>query len=119
MIIFFDIKEIIHKEFVLADQIVYSAQYRDVHGDCMKMCEDFASLTWLFNHDNGLFHTSFFTREYFTKNNITVVPHLCYSTDLVPRNFSVFPIEDAEALEPELTVVSELTTSRVMVVSIL
>jgi hypothetical protein len=38
LIIFFAIKEIVHKEFILAGQTVNSAHYCD----CMKMCEDFA-----------------------------------------------------------------------------
>jgi hypothetical protein len=39
---------------------------------------------FLFHHDNAPFHTSFFTREFMTKNNMTVVPHpLCFS--LFPR----------------------------------
>jgi hypothetical protein len=29
---------------------------------------------WLLHHDNAPSHTSFFTREFFTKN-VTVVPH--------------------------------------------
>jgi hypothetical protein len=37
LIIFFDIKVIVHKEFALAGQTVISAYYFD----CMKMCEDF------------------------------------------------------------------------------
>jgi hypothetical protein len=42
LIIFFHIKSIIHKEFVLADQTANSAYYCDVYGDCFRMCEDFA-----------------------------------------------------------------------------
>jgi hypothetical protein len=41
LIIFFDIKGIVHKEFVLADQTVNSAYYADDYGNCMEMCEDF------------------------------------------------------------------------------
>jgi hypothetical protein len=35
IIIFFDIKQIVHKEFVLAGQTMF-------YGKCVKMCEDFA-----------------------------------------------------------------------------
>jgi hypothetical protein len=38
--------------------------------------------------DNALSHTSFFTRGFFTKNNMTVIPQ--------PPYFSVFPIEVIE-----------------------
>jgi hypothetical protein len=34
-------------------------------------------------HDNALPHVSFFTKEFFTKTNMTVVPH--------PPSFSLFP----------------------------
>jgi hypothetical protein len=42
LIIFFDIKGIVHKEFLLAGQTVNSAYYCYFYGDCVKMCEDFA-----------------------------------------------------------------------------
>jgi hypothetical protein len=57
-----------------------------IYGDCMKMCEDFVP-----NYGNKrtgccipttLSHTSFFTREIFTKSNMTLVPH--------PPYFSLF-----------------------------
>jgi hypothetical protein len=38
---FFDIKGIIHKEFVLAGQAINSADYCDILQDCVKMCKDF------------------------------------------------------------------------------
>jgi hypothetical protein len=42
LIIFFDIKRIVHKEFFLAVQTVNSVYYCDVLLHCVKMCEDFA-----------------------------------------------------------------------------
>jgi hypothetical protein len=44
LVIFFDIREIVLKEFVLAGQTVNSAFCCDVtvYGDCVRMCEDFA-----------------------------------------------------------------------------
>jgi hypothetical protein len=41
LIIFFDNKGIVHKEFVLAHQTVISHITVTFHGDCMKICEDF------------------------------------------------------------------------------
>jgi hypothetical protein len=43
------------------------------------------------DHDNAPSYTSFFTREFLTKNNMTVIPHPPYSPDLAPCNFSLFP----------------------------
>jgi hypothetical protein len=33
---------------------------------------------WLLHHDNALSHTSFFTREFLTKNNMAVARHPPY-----------------------------------------
>jgi histone-lysine N-methyltransferase SETMAR len=46
---------------------------------------------WLLHQDNTPSHTSFFTREFLTKNNMTVVLHASYSPDLAPCDFSLFP----------------------------
>jgi hypothetical protein len=42
LIILFDTKLIVHKEFVLAGHTVNSAYYCAFYGECMKMWEDFA-----------------------------------------------------------------------------
>jgi hypothetical protein len=42
LIIFFDIKGIVHREFLLAGQTVNSAYYCGFYGDCVKMWEDSA-----------------------------------------------------------------------------
>jgi hypothetical protein len=42
-IIFFDMKGIVRKEFVLEGQTVNSAYYVTFYGDCVKMCQDFAT----------------------------------------------------------------------------
>jgi hypothetical protein len=38
---------------------------------------------WMLHHDNALSHTSFFTREFFTKNNMTIISK--------PPHFFLFP----------------------------
>jgi hypothetical protein len=59
LIIFFDIKGIVHKEFVLAGQTVYLTFY----GNWVKLCKDFVlnfgGKNWLLHHDNTPSHTSF------------------------------------------------------------
>jgi hypothetical protein len=82
LIIFFYIKGIVRKEFILA-------------GDCLKMCGRFRPELWgqkyrlLLHHDSA----SFFIRDLLTKDNMTVVPH--------PFYFSVFPqIEDKTKRPP-------------------
>jgi hypothetical protein len=56
LIIFFDNKGIVHKEFILAGQTVKSAYYCD----CMKMCKElWRQKNWLLHHHNALTHASF------------------------------------------------------------
>jgi hypothetical protein len=66
-IIFFDIKGVVHKEFVLASQTAY-------YCDCLwQLCENVQRLrldiwrkkSWLLHHDNAPFHTSFLNRNFF------------------------------------------------------
>jgi hypothetical protein len=87
LIIFFDIKGIFHKEFALAGQTV-NYYYCDVLRLLLENVrrlrpELWQQKNWLLHYDNALSNTSFSTREFLTKNNTTVVPHLLY--------FSVFP----------------------------
>jgi hypothetical protein len=84
---FFDIKEIVHKEFVMADQTVYSAYYCDVLRRLRENIQRLRPELWrqknlLLHHDNSPSRTSLFTREFFTKNKMTIVPRhptfLCF-----------------------------------------
>jgi hypothetical protein len=70
LIIFFDVKGIVHKEFVLADQTVNSAY--NFYGDCVKTCEDSApnfgdKTTGCCITTTHRLTLSFFTREFLTK----------------------------------------------------
>jgi hypothetical protein len=73
LIIFFDIKGIVHKEFVLVGQTVISAHYRDV---LRRLRENAGRLrpglrqqkNWLLHHDNAPSSTSFFTWKFLTEN---------------------------------------------------
>jgi hypothetical protein len=75
---FFNIKWIVHKEFVLAGQIINSAYCCDV---LMRLREIVRRLrselwrqkNWVLHHDNVHTHT-FFTMEFVTKNNMNVAP---------------------------------------------
>jgi hypothetical protein len=86
LFIFFDIKGIVHKEFVLAGQTVNSAYYCHI---LRRLCEDVLRLhpelwsqkNWLL-HNNTLSHTSFFTKEFLIKK------HDCHPS---PPCSSLFP----------------------------
>jgi hypothetical protein len=67
-------------------------------GDCMKMYEDLTetlATKELLHHDmHFMCNTSFFTKEFMIKINMTVILHPPFSPDLSLCNFSVVPIED-------------------------
>jgi hypothetical protein len=79
LIIFFDIKEIVHKEFFLTGQTVNSACSCDI---LRRLPENVRRLfpelwrqkIWLLHHDNAPSHASVFTKKFLTKNNTTTVP---------------------------------------------
>jgi hypothetical protein len=79
LIIFFDIKGTVHKEFILAGQTVNSSYlckvlwrlHENVQRFCLKLWQQ---KNWLLHHDNAPSHTSIFTREFLTRNNMTVIP---------------------------------------------
>jgi transposase len=64
------------------------------YGDCENVRrlqpELWGQKNWLLHHNNAPSHTSFFTREFLTKNNMTLIPHPPYSPDLAPCDFSLF-----------------------------
>jgi hypothetical protein len=51
------------------------------------------------HHDNALSHTFIFTGEFFTKSNITVIPHPPYLPDLALCNFSLFSLFSSLEIE--------------------
>jgi hypothetical protein len=94
-----------------------------VHENVRQLCPKlWRQKNWLLCHDNSPFYTSFFTREYFTKNNMTVVPQPPHSPDLVPCYFSMFPrvkiklkgrhFDTIEVIETESQVVLNTRTKR-------
>jgi hypothetical protein len=96
-IIFFNIKGIVHKEFILAGQPVNSEYYCDVLRRLHENVQSFRPELWrqkncLLQHDNAPSHTSFSTREFLTRNNMTAIPY--------PPYFSLSPTEDKTERPP-------------------
>jgi hypothetical protein len=83
-IISFDIKGIVPKVFALAGQTVYSSHHCDVLLQLLENVRRLRPELWrqknrLLYQDNAPSHTSCFTREFFTKNDVTIVPtHLTF-----------------------------------------
>jgi hypothetical protein len=114
LVILFDIKGIVHKQFVLAGQTVNSAYYynllRRLRENVRRLrSEIWLQKNWLLHHDNAPSHTSFLTRESLTKNNTNVFPHL--------PNLKFRHVDTIELIEAESQVVlttSQNTTSRML-----
>jgi hypothetical protein len=89
LIIFFHIKELVQKEFVLAGQTVNSVYYCDVlrllsENVWRLRSEIWRQNNWLLHHDNAPSHISFYNREILTKEKqLGCSPH--------PPYFSLFP----------------------------
>jgi hypothetical protein len=87
LIIFFDIMGIVHKEFVLARQTVKSAYYCETLQRLRKNVQrlrpkPWRQKKWLLHHNNTPSHTSFFMREFLTKN-MTCSRSLYFSVSLI------------------------------------
>ena len=96
LIIFFDIRGIVHKEFIPPGQTVngnfYCKVLRQLRGNVRrKQPEMWENRDWLLHHDNAPAHTSLVVREFLTKNNMTTVPYPAYSPNLSPCDFYLFP----------------------------
>ena len=96
IITFFDVKGIVHKEFVPTCQTVNSGFYCDVlqqlHENVRRRHPKlWRDQTWLFHHDNALSHTSILIHQFLAKSKMAVIPHPPYSPDLAPCDFLLFP----------------------------
>ena len=96
LIIFFDIRGIVHKEFVPPRQTVNGNFYFEV----LRRLRETVMWKWpamrknrdcLLHHDNAPAHTLLIVSEFLTKNSMTTVPHPAYSPDLAPCDCYVFP----------------------------
>jgi hypothetical protein len=102
LIILFDIKRIVHKEIILVGQTVNFVYFCDslwrLRENVQKLYPElWRQQNWPLLHDNALFHTSFFTREFLTKNNMAVISHLPKLTVFATCYFSLFSLIEDKA----------------------
>jgi len=94
IIVFFNSRGIVHKEFVPPGLTVNHAFYKDVLEWLQKRVQraqtDIAD-DWVLHHENAPAHTALSIREFLVKKNIPVLPHPPYSPDLAPYDFYLFP----------------------------
>jgi hypothetical protein len=101
LIIFFDIKGFIPKEFVLAGQRVNFAYYCAV---LRRLRENLRRLRFELRRqkDNAPSHTSFFAREFLTKNNMITIPiHLTFLFSRLKIKLECSHLHTSEVIETE------------------
>ena len=96
LIVFFDIREIVHHEFVLEGQTVNAEFNCDVlhrlrEDIWRKRPELWCTGNWLLHDDSAPSHWALVTHEFLAHKGIITLPHLPYSPDLAPCNFFLFP----------------------------
>jgi len=96
LLTFFDIRGIVHYEFVPTGQTVNQVYYLEVlemlrEKVRRKRPEFFANNSWILHHDNASAHTALSVREFLATKQITVLEHPAYSLDLAPSDFFSVP----------------------------
>jgi len=93
LLTFFDIRGIVHYEFVPTGQPTKFTIWKYWKG-CVKKTEttrSFANNSWILHHDNAPAHMALCVREFLATKQITVLEYPAYSPDLAPNDFFLFP----------------------------
>ena len=95
LICFFDIKGLVHLEFIPQGQTVNQQFFLEVlkrlHDAVRRKCPElWQSGEWLLHRDNAPTHTALSLWQFLTRNGMTTVSHPPYSPDLAPCDFSCF-----------------------------
>jgi len=95
LLTFFDIKWIVHYEFVPTGQTVNQVYYFEVLERLrekvrQKRPELFANNSCNLHHNNAPAHTALSVKEFLASKQITVLEHPAYSPDLAPNDIFLF-----------------------------
>ena len=95
LIAFFDVRGIVHTEFMPKGHTINQHIYRDVLRRLMRSVREkrrelYEKKTWLLHHDNAPVHNALSICEFLAKNNIAVLEQPPYSPDLAPCDFFLF-----------------------------
>ena len=94
LIAFFDVRGIVHKEFLPQGQTINQHIYKDILRRLMRSVREkrqelWDEKSWVLHHDNAPSHNALSIREFLAKNNIAVMDQPPYSPDLAPCDFFV------------------------------
>jgi histone-lysine N-methyltransferase SETMAR len=92
LLLFLHSSGIVHMEFILEGVTVNKHRYKEVlcrlcNSICLKHYELWCRKNCLFLHDNAPAHLSVLVLEDLAEQQVTVLPHPPYSSDLTPCNF--------------------------------
>jgi len=96
LICFFEQEGIVHRECVPPGMTVKADFYCDVLSRLRENVRRKKPQKWqnqklIIHHDNAPAHRSFKVSQFLAKNNMTVILHPPYSSDLAPCDFFLFP----------------------------
>ncbi|UYV80409.1 hypothetical protein LAZ67_19000120 [Cordylochernes scorpioides] len=89
LITLFDVKVLVHYEFVPKCQTINQHYYLDAVRQ--KIPEKWHQKNWLLHHDNARPHTAVTVQLYLAKHGIALLPQPPYSPDLAPNDFFLYP----------------------------
>ncbi len=96
LIKFFDVRGIVHSEFLPQDQTINQQVYREILRRLLrsvreKRQESRQGNSCLLHHNNAPAHSALSIRQSLAEKNIAVLEHLPYLPDLDPCDFFSFP----------------------------
>ena len=96
LIAFFDIRGIVHAEFLPQGQTVNQHVYKEILRRLFRSVREkrrdlWLDSSWMLHHDNAPAHNARSIRQFLAEKNVTVLDQPPYSPDLAPCDFFLFP----------------------------